>query len=369
MGGDVPKQFQMLDGAPVLAHSLKAFATHPRFGPLVVVCAPEWSQFVMELAGNQGVDVMVATGGASRRESVANGIGALSTDVAHVFVHDAARPGLSLAMLDQLIAALRESDAALPALPVVDSLSQARDGTLESSVDRNRIVRVQTPQAFRAQALRAAHAQWPDDAEATDDARMAQAAGFRVATVAGEERLMKLTQPGDFEIYSRLFGKEQPKMMRIGQGYDVHRLERGEELWLCGVQIDHEFGLSGHSDADVALHALTDAILGAIGAGDIGQHFPPSDPQWRGARSAQFLAHAMQLARDKGYALANADITLICERPKIGPHREAMRECVAAILGVAVDRISIKATTTEKLGFTGREEGIAAQAIVLLNAR
>ncbi len=369
MGSNVPKQFMELGGAPVVAHSLRAFANDPRFGGIVVVCSPDWTAEIQEIAAASGVSVLTAKGGAMRRESVQSGLSTLAESHAtpkYIFVHDAARPGLSQTMLDSLYAALQTADAAVPALSVVDSMAMAVDGALAQSLDRSQMVKVQTPQAFRASTLIEAHERWDGASEPTDDARMAQSIGARVAVVEGDERLIKLTQPQDFALFYAMHTNRSSPAMRIGQGYDVHRLVAGEELWLCGVKIEHTHGLAGHSDADVALHALTDAVLGAIGAGDIGQHFPPSDPQWRGARSDQFLAHAMKLAQDAGFTLGNADLTIICERPKIGPHREAMRETLAAILGASLDQISVKATTTEGLGFTGREEGIAAQAVVLL---
>lgn len=224
--------------------------------------------------------------------------------------------------------------------------------------DREALRRVQTPQAFRYQAILAAHKSWQNEPNAGDDAQVAQAAGIEVVLVEGDEALRKLTYATDFAV------AESP--VRVGTGYDVHRLAEGEELWLCGVRIEHDRGLAGHSDADVAIHAIVDAILGAIGAGDIGQHFPPSDPQWRGARSDRFLVHAAKLAVDAGYRVGNIDVTIICEAPKIGPHRGEMRTRLAEILGVDITRISVKATTTEKLGFTGRSEGIAAQAVATL---
>ena len=369
MGGDMPKQFMDLGGRPVLAHSLTAFASDPRFGGIVVVCASDWMDEVRAIAKVEGVTILLAEGGATRRDSVRAGLSALPAHRLapdYIFVHDAARPGLSRAMLDSLHVALKSASAAVPALAVVDSMAFAANGNLSQSLDRSQLVRVQTPQAFHAATLFAAHEQWLGVDEPTDDARMAQAIGANVAVIAGDDRLIKLTQPQDFALFNALHDDRSSHIMRIGQGYDVHRLVVGEELWLCGVKIEHTHGLSGHSDADVALHAITDAVLGAIGAGDIGQHFPPSDPQWRGARSDQFLAHAMTLARDAGFRLGNADLTIICERPKIGPHRETMRESLARILGVSPNQISVKATTTEGLGFTGREEGIAAQAVVLM---
>jgi 2-C-methyl-D-erythritol 4-phosphate cytidylyltransferase/2-C-methyl-D-erythritol 2,4-cyclodiphosphate synthase len=257
-----------------------------------------------------------------------------------------------------LIAALEEHSGAIPVLPVVDSLAVDRDGIMDGTADRETLRRVQTPQAFRFDAILAAHHGWEGKPLAGDDAQVLRAAGQDVALVRGHERLAKLTFAEDF-----MTGLPP---VRTGLGYDVHRLVAGEELWLGGIEIAHDKGLSGHSDADVALHALTDALLGAIADGDIGSHFPPSDPQWKGARSSQFLEHAVKLVRAKGYTVGNIDLTIICEEPKIGPHRAAMRARIADLLGVDIDRVSVKATTTERLGFTGRGEGIAAQAVATL---
>jgi len=294
-------------------------------------------------------------GGATRRESVYLGLKAIAADggADRILIHDAARPFLPGTVIDDLIHALDEAPGAVPALPVVDSLSRG-DQNLSETVDREHLWRIQTPQAFAFADIYAAHNEWTGD-EPTDDARMLMARGGQVRIVPGSETLNKFTFSTDFA------GSTMPSF-RSGNGFDVHRLVPDAELWLCGVCIPHNKGLAGHSDADVAMHALTDAILGAIAKGDIGDHFPPTDPQWRGASSDRFLAYAMQLARDGGYALANADVTINCERPKVGPYRGQMRQRLAEIMAVDVDRISVKATTTEMLGFTGRGEGIAAQA-------
>jgi 2-C-methyl-D-erythritol 4-phosphate cytidylyltransferase/2-C-methyl-D-erythritol 2,4-cyclodiphosphate synthase len=275
-----------------------------------------------------------------------------------VLIHDAARPDLPQQVTHRLVDMLDVYEGAIPVLPVVDSLAVASDGLMTGKAERDALRRVQTPQAFRFDAILAAHRAWDGPTDAGDDAQVLMDSNGSVALVDGDERLKKITFVEDFAP-----AMNQPAF-RVGQGYDVHRLEAGEELWLGGVLIPHDKGLSGHSDADVALHAITDAVLGAVGEGDIGTHFPPSDPQWRGARSGQFLAHAVSLARTAGYAVANVDLTLICEAPKIGPHRPAMRAEVARLMGLNENAVSIKATTTEKLGFTGRGEGIAAQAIV-----
>jgi 2-C-methyl-D-erythritol 4-phosphate cytidylyltransferase/2-C-methyl-D-erythritol 2,4-cyclodiphosphate synthase len=278
-----------------------------------------------------------------------------------VLIHDAARPDLPRSVMARLLAALEQAPGAIPVLPVVDSIALAdAAGFIAGKADRDALRRVQTPQAFRFAEIIAAQAAWQGVTDAGDDAQVLIANAGAVALVAGDERLKKITFAEDFGDMAAA------PAFRIGQGFDVHRLVPGEELWLGGVLIPHDKGLAGHSDADVALHAITDAVLGAVGEGDIGTHFPPSDPQWRGARSGQFLEHAVGLARAAGYAIANVDLTLICEAPKIGPHRPAMRAEVARLMGLGEEAVSIKATTTEQLGFTGRGEGIAAQAIVLV---
>ena len=288
-------------------------------------------------------------------------------------MHDAARPGVTAAVIDRLLAALDDAgcegagcDGAVPVLPVADTLARDDNG-LGDVVDRSALVRIQTPQAFRRAALDRAHAGWSGDA-ASDDAQMVRACGGRVALVAGSRLLDKITLPGDLEAMAALLrgGATSAPRVAVGTGYDVHRLVPGDGLWIGGVCIAHSHRLEGHSDADVLLHAITDALLGALGAGDIGQHFPPSDPQWRGADSARFLAHAGELATQRGATIAHVDATLICEAPKLGPHRAAVAARIAAILALPADRVSVKATTTERLGFTGRKEGIAAQAVVTL---
>jgi 2-C-methyl-D-erythritol 4-phosphate cytidylyltransferase / 2-C-methyl-D-erythritol 2,4-cyclodiphosphate synthase len=344
----------------MLRHSVEAFASHPAIDRVVVVIGEGQEALAEEALA--GLKVEYVLGGEARRDSVNNGLRYID-NISNVLIHDAARPFLTQEVIDRLIAALDTHAGAVPALPVIDSLARSGDGvTLSDSTDRNGLWRIQTPQAFRYDAIMTAHRQWDPAREATDDARMAMAAGYEVAIVPGDERLAKYTFASDFAAQC----PQNASMIRTGTGYDVHRLAVGEELWLCGIKIAHDKGLAGHSDADVGLHALTDAILGAAAVGDIGDHFPPTDPQWRGASSDRFLAHAVKLAAQAGFALSNVDLTLICEAPKIGPHRLAMRERVAEILGIDVGAVSIKATTTEQLGFTGRGEGIAAQAIATL---
>lgn len=357
-GQPLPKQFALWRGKPVVRHSVEALAA-AGVKP-ILVAIPDGAGEVARatLAGIPGVKFTV--GGASRQESVRLGLEVLAGDYPdHVLIHDAARPNLSLGVIKRLRAALAYHKAAIPVLPVVDSLVHADADVMGAPALREELRRVQTPQAFHFAEILAAHRDWTGPTSAGDDAQVAQAWGMEVALVEGDEALHKLTFASDFGVQSAPF--------RVGSGYDVHRLTEGEELWLCGVRIEHTHGLAGHSDADVAIHALVDALLGAIGAGDIGQHFPPSDPQWRGAASHQFLSHAAMLVRAASYDLGNADVTIICEAPRIGPHREAMRARLAQILGVDIAAISVKATTTEKLGFTGRGEGIAAQAVVSLS--
>jgi 2-C-methyl-D-erythritol 4-phosphate cytidylyltransferase/2-C-methyl-D-erythritol 2,4-cyclodiphosphate synthase len=356
-GQPVPKQFARWRGKPVVRHSVEALAA-AGCAPILVVI-PDGAEAVAReaLAGIAGLQF--TSGGATRQESVRLGLEVLAgSEPDRVLIHDAARPLLPAEVIERLQTALDAHKGAIPVLPVADSLTHAAGDLMGAPARREDLRRVQTPQAFRFAEVLAAHRDWEGTTNAGDDAQVAQAWGMDVALVEGDETLHKLTYAADF-------GAARP-LIRVGNGYDVHRLEEGEELWLCGVRIEHTHGLSGHSDADVAIHALVDAMLGAIGAGDIGQHFPPSDPQWKGAASDRFLAHAGKLVAEAGYALANADITIICEAPKIGPHREGMRARLADILGVDIAAISVKATTTEKLGFTGRREGIAAQAVVSL---
>ena len=357
-GSATPKQFAAVAGRAMIAHAHAAFSTHPSVDRVVVVIGPGQIDALRTAIG----DVEYVIGGATRRESVAAGLAAIG-DAARILIHDAARPFVPVDTIDRLLAALDTAPGAVPVLPVADTLAQGGEA-LGDVVPRAALVRVQTPQAFAVAAIREAHAAWDAGAEATDDAQMLRAIGLNVAMVEGDNMLDKITYPADFALAE---ARALPMLIsRSATGYDVHRLEAGEELWLGGVLIPHDRGLSGHSDADVALHAITDALLGTIGAGDIGTHFPPSDPQWRGAESGQFLAHAAGLIRAEGGIIDFVDLTLICEAPKIGPHRAAMRSRIAAILSVEERQVSIKATTSERLGFTGRQEGIAAQAIATI---
>jgi 2-C-methyl-D-erythritol 4-phosphate cytidylyltransferase/2-C-methyl-D-erythritol 2,4-cyclodiphosphate synthase len=356
-GQPLPKQFALWRGKPLVHHSAERFAA-AGFAPIVVAIPKGAGDVAAQvLAGIPGVRCV--TGGATRQASVRAALEALERDAPEaVFIHDAARPILPEAVIARLNEALVENDGAIPVLPVIDSLVEARGDSMGAPAPREMLRRVQTPQAFRYAAILAAHRAWRGELHAGDDAQVAQAAGIAVALVEGDEALHKVTHASDFAA--------PVAATRIGMGYDVHRLAKGEELWLCGVRIEHSQGLAGHSDADVAIHALVDAILGAVADGDIGAHFPPSDPQWRGASSDRFLAHAVSRAALAGYAVGNVDVTIVCEAPKIGPLRDAMRARLATILGVDIAMVSVKATTTERLGPMGRGEGIAAQAVVSL---
>nr|WP_166176572.1 bifunctional 2-C-methyl-D-erythritol 4-phosphate cytidylyltransferase/2-C-methyl-D-erythritol 2,4-cyclodiphosphate synthase [Altererythrobacter segetis] len=359
-GGPVPKQFAPWRGKPLVRHSVETFA---RLGAMPIVVAIPQGADVLAREGLAGIDgVRLITGGTTRQQSVRAALEALDGDSpARVLIHDAARPDLPASVIQRLLGALNDYPAAIPVLPVVDSMAVASGSLMTAQVNREDLRRVQTPQAFRFAEVLAAHRAWTGGPSAGDDAQVAAAAGLEVALVEGDERLRKLTFAADF--------RTGAAMVRIGIGYDVHRLAAGEELWLCGVRIPHGQGLAGHSDADVGLHAVVDAILGACAQGDIGEHFPPSDPRWKDAPSKEFIAHAADLADKAGYRVGNVDVTLICEAPRIAPHREAMRRKLAGLLGVDLTQVSVKATTTERLGFAGRGEGIAAQAVATLVSR
>jgi 2-C-methyl-D-erythritol 4-phosphate cytidylyltransferase/2-C-methyl-D-erythritol 2,4-cyclodiphosphate synthase len=359
-GGGMPKQYRHVADKPLLRHAVEGLLTHPGIDAVTVIINPDDRALYDDAVAGLVLPPPIS-GGATRQASARAGLESL---VAHppdiVMVHDAARAFVPASVIDGLIAALADSahDGAVSALPVVDSLR--RGGALyEEAVDRDGLWRVQTPQAFRYPALLAAHRSAAPGA--TDELGIAMAAGLRVAVTPGDERAFKVTNPEDF---AKAAAMTTPVLSsRAASGFDVHRFGPGDHVWLCGVQIPHSHGLIGHSDADAGLHALTDALLGTISAGDIGDHFPPSDPQWKGAASDRFLAHAATLVRAAGGIIDHVDVTLICERPKIGPHRAAMRSRIAEVLGIALARVSVKATTTEMLGFTGRSEGLAAQAM------
>ena len=357
-GHDLPKQFVDWRGKPVVRHSVEALLDAGA-SQVVVAIPAEYEELAREsLAGLDRISL--THGGVTRQESVARALDAISANAQRVLIHDAARPNLPREVIARLLAALNQHEGAIPVLPVVDSIAIAEGDLMSGTAAREDLRRVQTPQAFRFGAILTAHWGWKGEKTAGDDAQVLRAAGRTVALVEGDERLHKLTFAEDFVTPPIAIP------FRTGSGFDVHRLEAGEELWLCGIRIEHDMGLAGHSDADVALHAVVDAILGACGQGDIGQHFPPSDEKWRGAPSSRFVEHAVKLAREAGYSVGNVDLTIICEAPKIGPHRDAMKHKLAELLGVETSAINVKATTTERLGFTGRGEGIAAQAVATL---
>lgn len=358
-----PKQLERLGGKSVLQWSLDVFAMHPAISAGVLVANSD----VMATFGSLPGHWISANPGAERQQSVANALAALTDedDGTRVLVHDAARPGVSADVIDRLLDALESAEAAIPTLPVPDTLVEQAHGEAGDVIDRSALARVQTPQAFRLGTLRRAHAK-AVEAAATDDAQLVRRLGIAVVAVPGDARLHKLTYAEDMAILSGLLGASEMRTA-VGMGYDVHRLVAGKPLWIGGMEIAYSHGLDGHSDADVALHALTDAILGALADGDIGDHFPPSDPQWRGAASHRFLAFARDRVIARGGRIEHVDLTIIAEAPKIGPHRPAIRARIAEILAIPVGRVSVKATTTERLGFTGRREGIAAQAVATLS--
>lgn len=354
MGGDVPKQYQLLAGKSVLAHAVDALAGHPRVNTVRIVIGSGQNEVAREALGDRDVGALII-GGAERSDSVRAGLSAIGKGI--VLVHDAARPFCPPEVIDRLLNGLARGDGAVPVLSVADTLGRGA-GTLDAMVDRGEMVRIQTPQAFHAEDLRYAMGQVRG--RATDESSVMVAAGLKVVMVEGDAMLDKLTSPADWDrAEQRLSGA---MVSRTGSGFDVHAFAGGGPIMLGGIEVAHDRGLAGHSDADVALHSITDALLGAAALGDIGDHFPPSDPQWKGAASDQFLAHAAALVRQRGGIIDHVDCTIICEAPKVGPHRSAMRARIADILAILPDAVSVKATTTERLGFTGRGEGIAAQA-------
>ena len=359
-GPGEPKAWRMLGSRPLVRWSVEGLLSAGAREVVVVVAHDRLAAVDEALIGLEGWRAV--TGGKTRADSVQAGLAALTCGRSQpVLVHDAARPFVTRVHVDRLLAALELADGAVPALPVPDTLKRG-EGLIDETVSRDGLWRAQTPQAFRFGRLKAAYRRWPATEEPTDDASVVERAGGHVAMAAGDPMLMKLTYPEDFLMAEQLAGSR--RIVRTGFGVDAHRFGPGTVVWLGGIRIEHDLGLVGHSDADAGLHALTDAVLGAIAEGDIGQHFPPSNPKWKGASSDQFLLHAVKLAQAKGGRMIAADLTLICERPKIGPHRDAMRARIAELLGLPIDRVSVKATTTEGMGFTGREEGLMAQAVV-----
>lgn len=365
-GGDRPKQFRPIAGKAVIAHAVQALGAHPAIDAIYMVVSDGSQAEAQALIGGDAIAAVIP-GAGTRQGSVRAGLEAIaqSGGAAHILIHDAARPFLPGAVVDRLVDALGHAPGAIPVLPVADTLLRGAGGVAGQAVDRTDLYRVQTPQAFRFDDILAAHRAWDAACEATDDAQILKAAGHEVMLVAGDEGLEKLTYPQDFDrAEARLAARNRTSM---GMGYDVHRLVPGAPLWLAGLLIPHDHGLAGHSDADVALHALVDALLGALAEGDIGSHFPPGDAQWRGADSSQFLRYAGERVVARGGRIDHLDLTIVCEAPKIGPHRDAMRARIADILGLSPGCVSVKATTTEGLGFTGRREGIAAQAVATIS--
>ena len=361
MGGEAPKQFRRLGSKPLLRHAVEALIGHPRIDEVrVVIGAGQENEAAEALAG---LDVgRPIVGGKQRADSVRAGLEALPEETV-VLVHDAARPFCPADVIDRLLDALEQADGAVPVLPVADTLAIG-DRELRGTVNRTQLLRVQTPQAFHRDDLLFAYQEAGSGGAPTDESTVMQLAGLKVATVVGDESLGKLTTARDWERVEMMLASQM--ISRSGTGFDVHAFEGPGPLIMGGITIDHPHGLAGHSDADVVLHAITDALLGAAALGDIGMHFPPSDPQWKGAASDRFLVHAADLIRAGGGIIDHVDCTVICEAPKVGPHRSAIQARVAAILSLDPGRVSIKATTTERMGFTGRGEGIAAQAIATI---
>ncbi|MCE2510333.1 MAG: bifunctional 2-C-methyl-D-erythritol 4-phosphate cytidylyltransferase/2-C-methyl-D-erythritol 2,4-cyclodiphosphate synthase [Alphaproteobacteria bacterium] len=364
LGGERPKQYMPLGGKAVLRHAAEAFASHPKVDITQIVIHPDDRVFYDEAVAGLALPDPVA-GGETRQESVRLGLERLNAQApTTVLIHDAARPFIDAATIARVVDALAEERAAIAALPVVDTLKREEGSHIAATVDRSGLWRAQTPQGFRFPDILAAYRSAKDDAF-TDDAAVAEAAGIPVGLVGGTEANFKVTTTEDFARAERL-ASGATGLLRVGQGFDLHRFGPGDHVMICGVSVPHDRGIEAHSDGDVGLHALTDAILGAIGDGDIGTHFPPSDPKWRSVDSAVFLHEALTRLAQRGGRIHNLDVTLICEEPKITPHRKAMVARLAAITGLAENAISVKATTTEGLGFLGRKEAIAAQAVAMI---
>ena len=356
LGGGLPKQYRLLGGRPVLRWAVESLIRHPAVQAVRVVVGREQRELAEATLAGLDVGALIE-GGAERADSVRAGFAQIGGEA--VLVHDAARPFCPTAVLDRLLAPLEFYEGAAPVLPIGDTLARLAD-TLDEPVDRAGLVRVQTPQAFRLADLRAAYERWSGPSP-TDETTVVRAAGMKVAAVEGDPALEKLTRQADFERAEQWLAGSLAT--RTGMGFDVHAFAGKGPIMLGGVEIAHDRGLAGHSDADVVLHAITDALLGAAGLGDIGEHFAPSDARWKGAPSSLFLGHAVELVRARGAIIDHVDCTVIAEAPKIGPHRQVMRARIAEIAGLSIDQVSIKATTSEGLGFTGRREGIAAQAV------
>ena len=364
-GGDLPKQFQLLEGKSVLRHTLEAFVRHPEIHTVITVIAQGFENHYAQAAVGLALPAAVI-GGATRQESCALGIAAaaaLQPDA--VLIHDAARPFVSSKIISDVIAKLVEVEAVIPALPVADTMKRAKAGMITQTLARDGLYFVQTPQGFHFNKIRVAHQALAAKGvnNLTDDAAVAEAVGMKVHIVAGDPTNRKLTSSQDMQDANQKMNQLRNTETRVGQGIDFHTFTTGNSIWLCGVEIPHSHSLLGHSDADVALHAITDALLGAIGEGDIGTHFPPSDPQWKNAKSAIFIEKAISLIKKRGGEIGNVDVTILAEAPKINPHLAVMKTALSRMLGIPIDRIAIKATTTEQMGAIGRKEGMAATAI------
>jgi 2-C-methyl-D-erythritol 4-phosphate cytidylyltransferase/2-C-methyl-D-erythritol 2,4-cyclodiphosphate synthase len=367
-GGELPKQYQPLGGEPLLRRTLKAFCMHPEIDKVQVVIGDGHEALYAEAARHLPKLLPSVRGGTERQVSVRLGLGALAERRPQkVLIHDAARPFVSAETITSVLAALDSRDGAIAAVPVADTLKRSENGEISATVSREGLWRAQTPQGFRFEVIHELHQRFAERQDMTDDAALCEEAGISVGLVEDQPTNMKITRPSDFLLAEQLLEREMET--RVGSGFDVHAFEPGDHVTLCGIAISHHAKLRGHSDADVGMHALTDAIYGALGEGDIGQHFPPTDEQWRGAPSEVFLRHAAELVTKRGGRILHCDVTVICEAPKVGPHRDAMRGALAEVMGIALERVSVKATTTEKLGFTGRGEGIAAQATATISVR
>lgn len=364
--GDRPKQYRQLAGRPVLRWSVEALLNHPAVDQVQIVYNQDDETLYQDTVAGLALPPPVV-GGETRQESVRLGLAAIANSASpqtKILIHDGARPIVPASLIDRVVSALDENMAVIPTLPVNDTLKRGADDTIVATVDRTDLWRAQTPQGFRLDVIRDSHNNTQHETF-TDDAAVAEANGIEAKMVSGMEENIKITTEDDLARVNRwLSGASET---RVGSGFDVHRFGPGNGVKLAGVSITHNQSLVGHSDADVVLHAVTDAILGAVGAGDIGEHFPPSDPKWQDADSRQFLLHAVEMMTARNGRITHIDVTIICERPKISPHRKSMIDSLAGILGLSPDRVSIKATTTEKLGFTGRGEGIAAQAVATLS--
>lgn len=361
VGGEIPKQYLDVGGMPILRRTVNVFLENPAIDLIQVIIHPDDRELYDAAVGDMGLAEPVS-GGDTRQKSVLSGLEAIGDHMPeYVYIHDAARPFLDQDTLNALISEVKKSGAVIPALAVTDTIKYMTEDTIDSTLDRNYLYRAQTPQAFRYKAIFMAHRRF-ESSDLTDDSAVAEKGGLKVRVVEGNENNFKITTEDDLKKAEQMTGNTYTDV-RIGYGMDVHAFDKGDHVTLGGVKISHDKSLKGHSDADVALHAITDAILGAIAAGDIGEHFPPSDAKWKGASSDIFLKHAAKLVDEKDGVIASVDLTIVCEEPKIGPHRDLIRDKISEIIDLDIDRISVKATTTEKLGFTGKGEGIMAQAV------